>query len=126
MIDALVATLEDAGRLSAPSLWLSLLAIGVLLLYIEQLLRDRGIDRFVLVTSPVHMGRALAAFRAVGLHPTPSASAIDDDADESRWSLVPGRKSLNLFDAATYEYAAWLTTGVAGGLGRRRPAPTRR
>jgi uncharacterized SAM-binding protein YcdF (DUF218 family) len=74
---------------------------------IKQLLRDRGIDRFVLVTSPVHMPRSLATFRAVGLQPIPSAAAGDEDPDESPWSPVPSRKALRRSDSAVYEYAAW-------------------
>jgi uncharacterized SAM-binding protein YcdF (DUF218 family) len=73
----------------------------------KQLLGERGIDRFVLVTSAIHMGRSLRTFRAVGLDPVPSSSALADD-DESRWSIVPARWALMLSDAATYEYAAWI------------------
>ena len=74
----------------------------------KRLLAERGIDRFVLVTSPIHMGRSLRAFRAAGLDPVPSACSLGEDEEEPSWSLVPERQALLLSDAATYEYAAWL------------------
>jgi uncharacterized SAM-binding protein YcdF (DUF218 family) len=76
-------------------------------LTLKRMLADRGIDRFVLVTSPIHMSRALATFRAVGLNPTPSASSLGDDTQqEPDWIFVPKRQYLILSDAAIYEYAA--------------------
>jgi uncharacterized SAM-binding protein YcdF (DUF218 family) len=75
-------------------------------LVIKRLLAERGIALFVLVTSPIHMGRSLAAFRAVGLNPTASSSRLRGDAGETV-SLVPDRESLFISDAALYEYVAW-------------------
>jgi uncharacterized SAM-binding protein YcdF (DUF218 family) len=75
---------------------------------LSRLLADRRIDRFVLVTSPVHMRRSLAVFRASGLDPVPSASDLERDADRSFWAPVPNRDSLNLSDSALYEYAAFV------------------
>ncbi len=39
---------------------------------LKRLLNARGIERFVLVTSPIHMRRSLSVFRAQGLAPVPS------------------------------------------------------
>lgn len=44
------------------------------------LLEAHGIRRFVLVTSPTHMRRALATFQAAGLEPIPSVSAQHSEA----------------------------------------------
>jgi len=43
------------------------------------LLRERGINRFVVVTSPSHMWRSIAVFRAVGADVVPSPSALLPD-----------------------------------------------
>jgi uncharacterized SAM-binding protein YcdF (DUF218 family) len=75
-------------------------------LFLSRLLADRHISRLVLVTSAVHMPRSLAVFRASGLDPVPSASDLAEDLDLSLSTLVPNRDSLNLSDAALYEYAA--------------------
>ncbi len=84
----------------------------------KRVLAERGIDRFVLVTSRLHMSRSLRVFRASGLKPIPSASAEGDGP--SWWTLVPDRKSLQRSDAAVYEYAAWLYYWWRGWL--RHPA----
>lgn len=75
---------------------------------IARLLEERHLDRFVLVTSPLHMRRSMAAFRSVGLHPVPSASQLADDEDDWRWMLLPNRGSLSISDGALSEYAAFL------------------
>jgi uncharacterized SAM-binding protein YcdF (DUF218 family) len=41
------------------------------------LLRERGIDQVLLVTSALHMPRALATFRAAGVNTTPAASDFE-------------------------------------------------
>jgi uncharacterized SAM-binding protein YcdF (DUF218 family) len=74
---------------------------------IKAMLAERHIDRFVLVTSPTHMGRSLAIFRAVGLGPVPSASRLRSRQDRDVWTLMPDRKALIVSDAAIYEYIAW-------------------
>ena len=88
-------------------------------LTMKRLLADRGIDRFVVVTSQLHMGRALKAFRAAGLHPMPSASSFSSD-DDALWNLLPKRRSLMLSDSAIYEYAAWVYYWARGWF---RPPP---
>lgn len=41
------------------------------------LLNERGIDRVLLVTSALHMQRALATFRAVGIDAAPAAADFE-------------------------------------------------
>jgi uncharacterized SAM-binding protein YcdF (DUF218 family) len=83
---------------------------------IKRMLDERRIDRFVLVTSPDHMSRSLAAFGAVGLHPVPSASAVRGEPGYPLWTLTPDRESLSISDIAFYEYAAWLLYWWRGWL----------
>lgn len=85
---------------------------------IARLLGERHIDRFVLVTSPLHMRRSMAAFLTVGLNPVPSASQLRGDSDAPFWTLRPDRESLNLSDGALYEYAALVYYWVDGWLPR--------
>lgn len=86
---------------------------------VKPVLTEHGVTQFVLVTSPIHMGRSLSVFRAVGLSPVPSVSALRSGAERSMWSPIPDRDSLLLSDAVLYEALArvwyrthgWLDTG---------------
>jgi uncharacterized SAM-binding protein YcdF (DUF218 family) len=80
------------------------------------LLRAHGVGRFVLVTSPSHMRRALAAFRAEGLDPVPSAAPIRSDHRPPPSLLLPNAEALLLTDQAVYEYAATLYYWWSGWL----------
>jgi len=91
-------TTRDQARLLAPTL------------------RERGAKRFVLVTSPMHMRRALATFRREGLDPIPSVAPLQSDAAEPSWLLFPNDHSRYVSDLALYDYAAgvyywWLSRG---------------
>ena len=72
------------------------------------ILDSNHVGRFVLVTSPIHMRRALAIFRAAGFDPVPSVSLLRSEQRPPPAWLVPTDESLYLSDQATYEYAAWL------------------
>jgi len=73
---------------------------------VAPLLRERGARRFVLVTSPAHMRRALAVFRRADLDPVPSMTPLRSDAQRPpRW-FMPNDTSLRLSDESLYEYAA--------------------
>jgi uncharacterized SAM-binding protein YcdF (DUF218 family) len=85
------------------------------------LLRERGISRFVLVTSPTHMPRSLAVFRASGLNPIPSAAPMRGDRDQTIWTAMPDRESLGIADAAIYEYFARVYYWSRGWL---KPQPS--
>ena len=72
------------------------------------ILQSHHVGRFVLVTSPMHMRRALAVFHAAGLDPIPSVSLLQsENRPPPKW-LVPTEESLDMSDQTTYEYAAWL------------------
>jgi uncharacterized SAM-binding protein YcdF (DUF218 family) len=75
---------------------------------IRPLLPLRGARRFVLVTSPPHMRRALAAFQAEGLDPVPSVSRMRSEHLASPPFFLPNDESLYFSDLAIYSYAAWV------------------
>jgi len=75
---------------------------------VEPLLRANGVRRFVLVTSPMHMRRAIAMFRREGLDPVPSPALIRSEHVERPPLLLPNWESFSLFDDAVYEYGAWV------------------
>jgi len=77
-------------------------------LLIPVMLRERGIGQFVLVTSPVHMGRSLALFRAQGIYPVPSASPMRSEHLPPRSPIIPDVGSLVISDEALYDYTAWI------------------
>jgi uncharacterized SAM-binding protein YcdF (DUF218 family) len=71
------------------------------------LLKPRGIHRVVLVASPIHMPRALAACEAVGVDAVPSVTAVPHpDLPRGVWSVVPRRDALFYTNESLYEYLA--------------------
>ena len=73
---------------------------------LKRLLAERKIDRFVIVTSPIHMGRSLAAFAVEGLHPVPSTSPLYPDRTAAPFPLTPNEVSLEIGNAVVYEWCA--------------------
>lgn len=74
---------------------------------IKRVLEARQIDRFVLVTSPIHMRRALAVFRAQGLNPIPSpASQHSTGHVVARGGILPHPDALAASQAALREALA--------------------
>jgi uncharacterized SAM-binding protein YcdF (DUF218 family) len=73
---------------------------------VKRMLAERGVDRFVLVTSPVHMPRALNAFAAQGLHPVPSASPLYGDRAAGPFPLLPDSSAFEVGNAVVYEWCA--------------------
>lgn len=73
---------------------------------VSERLRARGITRVVIVTSPWHMGRSLALFRAQGLDAIPAVSPLLPDGSGSSRGLLPTERALWVGDAVVYEWAA--------------------
>ncbi len=71
---------------------------------VTRMLRARGIDRFVLVTSPTHMRRSLAVFRAQGAEVVGSVAPWLSDAEPLPPWFVPNSASLHESDTAVYDY----------------------
>jgi len=78
----------------------------------------------VLVTSPTHMSRALAVFRAAGFDAIPSVSPYKSEHALERWRWVPGEAGLLLFQSVVYDGAAGLyyraRNLLSGGSASRR------
>jgi uncharacterized SAM-binding protein YcdF (DUF218 family) len=74
-------------------------------------LKARGDTRFVLVTTPEHMRRAVGAFATQGLRPIPSVSPLRYGG--SPW-WRPTRYALQGSENASYEYFAWCWYRIRG------------
>ncbi len=81
---------------------------------VTRLLRARGISRFVLVTSPTHMWRSLATFRAQGADVIPSPAPLGATAPEEPDSFVPSANALEVSAEAAYDYAGILVYWARG------------
>jgi uncharacterized SAM-binding protein YcdF (DUF218 family) len=86
---------------------------------VTEQLRARGIRRFVLVTSPTHMWRAVLVFRAEGADVVPSLAPFQSET-VARRIFTPNDESLQLSDEAVYDYAS---TAYYWARGWFRPGP---
>jgi uncharacterized SAM-binding protein YcdF (DUF218 family) len=75
-------------------------------LAIRRMLADRPDTPFVLVTSPTHMRRAIATFRAVGLNPIPSAAPYKSEHSLERRRWLPSDLGLWLQTTVIYDVVA--------------------
>ncbi len=69
-------------------------------------LRTRGIRRAVLVTSPLHMPRSLALFRAQGVDVIPAPAALVPEGSYWSGGMLPVEQALWVGDGVVYEWAA--------------------
>lgn len=85
---------------------------------IAPLLRERGIDRFVLVTSVTHIRRAQLAFEAQGLQPVPSVSGFRSEGEGRRhWpSWWPSAVDLQESEDAMHDFLGLLYYWIRGWL----------
>jgi uncharacterized SAM-binding protein YcdF (DUF218 family) len=74
---------------------------------VPPLLKQHGIEQFVLVTSQQHIARALAAFRAVGLSPVPSTPEISVAHGDVLEMYLPSRTGLYTSERMMYDLMAW-------------------
>ena len=91
---------------------------------VRDMIAAMGSPPFLLVTSPAHMRRSVAAFEAAGLRPTPAISA---QVSGRAWTrpFVPNQRALGAAGATLYEYAAlayywWRGWLSAAGVPARR------
>jgi uncharacterized SAM-binding protein YcdF (DUF218 family) len=75
---------------------------------VKQMLADRGVTDFVLVTSPLHMRRSMLVFEREGMHPIPSPSPLVPDRKPRASGWLPSDMWLQIGDSALYE---WLARG---------------
>ncbi len=76
---------------------------------VARMLRERGIERCVLVTSDQHMRRALGAFRRVGLDARPAVARDPLDAQDPLLSWIPTPQGLDYSREVVHDYVglAW-------------------
>jgi uncharacterized SAM-binding protein YcdF (DUF218 family) len=74
---------------------------------LKSILEEKRVQRFILVTSPIHMKRSLGVFRAYGLDPIPGVSSMHSEGlFPSRWGLLPTTIALDASAVAIREYMA--------------------
>ena len=83
---------------------------------IRPLLDAHQIRRFVIVTSPEHMRRALSVFRKAGFDPVPSVSPLRSDQLTTGPLFWPDDDALVLSNMALYDYAAYAYYWARGWL----------
>ena len=81
--------------------------------YTAEILAERGGASVLLVTSAMHMSRAQATFRAMGVEVHPSTTDVRITS-ETEYSLWPDVEALAATTRALHEYAAILAYGWAG------------
>lgn len=72
---------------------------------VKDMLRARGITRFALVTSPLHMPRSMAVFAAQGLQPIAAPSRLFSEPGRAG-GILPNQTFLQVGDSVVYEWAA--------------------
>jgi uncharacterized SAM-binding protein YcdF (DUF218 family) len=81
------------------------------------MLEERSIGSFILVTSPTHMRRSMATFKAQGLNPVPSASQQhSEDFLSARTAFLPNEDALQASRVAMRELMALTYYRLAGRL----------
>jgi uncharacterized SAM-binding protein YcdF (DUF218 family) len=84
--------------------------------YTKQVCREWGVDRIALVTSAVHMRRALSAFRQVGFEEIVPAATDHSVTGESSgfFSILPGMRGLSSTTIVFREHAAYFYYWLRG------------
>jgi len=96
-------------------------------IYSAEILREKGIEEIILVTSAMHMPRAKALFEHQGISVIPAPvdftitqqnweSAFKPGIDEALIYLLPNTSSLGLTTNALKEYLGMLVYGLRGWL----------
>jgi uncharacterized SAM-binding protein YcdF (DUF218 family) len=85
----------------------------------------RGHARFALVTSPIHMARAMALFEARGLHPVAAPSQIEYGPPNQSpvMRFVPSPNALRASELSMYELLAMAYAESRGWTDAARDAP---
>lgn len=85
-------------------------------LNLVRLLKERGIPRFVLVTSPTHLRRSILTFRAAGADPAPSPSASSINNTRGWSEFWPSPEALLLTEQAMHDYLGLFYYRLRGWL----------
>lgn len=86
-------------------------------LNLRPLLEAHNLQHFILVTSPIHMRRAMTTFKAQGLNPVPSISAQHDEGFlvDHAW-FMPDNDALTASHRALQEIMALIYYALSGRL----------
>ncbi len=87
-------------------------------LYTAELLQQKGIQNFLLVSSALHMPRAMASFQGLGLHPTAAGSPPQITIPEGTdyWFWLPSMRALYASKTIIKEYLALFVYKLRGWL----------
>lgn len=85
-------------------------------IYVAPLLRERGVERFVLITSRPHIDRALRTFRAAGLDPIPSSPEIYEKLAGPLDPYLPSTMALDISELLIYDKLATIYYWFRGWL----------
>ncbi len=85
-------------------------------LFVPPLLKQHGIEQFVLVTSRQHIARALAAFRAVGANPIPSSPDVYTADHGVVEMYLPSGLGLYVSECMIYDLMGWVYYKARGWL----------
>jgi uncharacterized SAM-binding protein YcdF (DUF218 family) len=77
-------------------------------LLVPPILKARGIQKFVLVTSRQHLRRSIAAFRAVGMDPIPAAPEAYVNHGGALEKFLPSRIALDMSERLFYDLGGWV------------------
>src|SRR5262249_38598696 len=83
---------------------------------IRGMLGDRASQPLIVVTSPTHMRRSVAVFRAAGLDPIPSVAAYKSEGTLEHYRWLPSDTGLWLLTSVVYDTAANLYYWLRGWL----------
>lgn len=76
-------------------------------MFVPPLLKQHGIEQFVLVTSQQHIARSLEAFRAVGTNPVPSTPETYVPRGGAFEMYLPSRVALYASERMIYDLLGW-------------------
>jgi uncharacterized SAM-binding protein YcdF (DUF218 family) len=77
-------------------------------LLVPPILKARGIDQFVLVTSQQHVARALGSFHKVGLDPVPSTPEVYVRRGHLLSAYLPSGAGLAASESLMYDLLGWV------------------
>jgi len=85
-------------------------------LLVPPLLKQHGVDQFVLVTSQQHIARALGAFRAAGVDPVPSTPEVYVPRGGALEMYLPSLLGLNVSERTIYDLMGWVYYKARGWI----------
>ena len=85
-------------------------------LFVPPLLKQHGIEQFVLVTSQQHIARALATFRAAGANPVPSTPQVYARDGGVLEMYRPSGTGLDVSESMIYDLMGWVYYKARGWL----------